>query len=366
MGGYNRTKFEYGDMNVNDLDEKRKYSLLRIFFSLSLVINAFFVVLQLYLKNTELALVALINIFVFGGNFYLLQKRKYLLAMHIGITAITIASLASNFYLGWESYFSLYLIASTIIIINSVTLSLRRKLIEVTALMTLFVASFIHMKTFTPLYDLNPVLVERIGLFNSGAVLFSVLFMQFHNFIENENLKKKLQEMSEIDPLTGAYNRRFFNEYLDIELKRLESPSRYAPAKKTNFGIAIIDIDDFKMINDMYGHLVGDMVIAEVAGIIKSAIFKRDIFCRYGGEEFLVLFTNTSKSGVKIAIEKIRTAIQNHVFMTHGERLNIEVTVSVGFAGFSEEANVYKLLDLADKRLYKVKGAGKNGAILGE
>lgn len=353
-------------MNVTDLDEKRKYSLLRIFFSLSLLIHVFFAFFQLYLQNMELAFVALVNVLVFGGNFFLLKKKKYLLSMHVGIAAITMASLISNFYLGWESYFSFYLIISMIIIINSITLSLRRKMIEVMILMVLFIASFAHMKFVAPLYDMDPILVEKIGLLNSATALFSVLFMQFHNFIENENLKKKLQEMSELDPLTGAYNRRFFNEYLDIEIKRLESLSRYDPSNKTNFGIAMLDVDDFKKINDSYGHLVGDRVLVDVAHIIKSVIFERDIFCRYGGEEFSILFTHTSKEGAVIAIEKIREALLRHTFMTDKGKLDIQVTISVGFAYFHEEANIYKLLELADQRLYKAKADGKNEAIYGE
>ena len=121
----------------------------------------------------------------------------------------------------------------------------------------------------------------------------------------------------------------------------------------------MIDIDDFKKINDTYGHLAGDAVLAEVAHIIKALIFGRDIFCRYGGEEFVVLFTNTSKSGALTAIEKILRTIEKHEFVVN-KNSKIHVTVSAGFASLDVESNIHRLLDIADKRLYTAKKMGKN------
>jgi diguanylate cyclase (GGDEF)-like protein len=189
--------------------------------------------------------------------------------------------------------------------------------------------------------------------------------MEFNNFIENDKLKKKIGEISEIDPLTGTYNRRFFNNYLDIEIKRQKSLLKYSHSREVNFGIAVIDIDDFKDVNDNYGHLVGDAVLLEVAETIKAIIFERDILCRYGGEEFVVLFTSTPKSGAMIAIEKILGTIENHKFMINREnsKIKISITVSIGFASFDEDVNIYKLLEIADKRLYIAKETGKNRVV---
>ncbi len=124
----------------------------------------------------------------------------------------------------------------------------------------------------------------------------------------------------------------------------------------------MIDIDDFKKINDVYGHLVGDTVLAEVAHIIKAVIFERDIFCRYGGEEFVILFTNTSEPGAMIAIEKILRTIEKYEFMIN-KNSKIHVTVSAGFASLGAESNIYRLLDIADKRLYAAKKTGKNKVV---
>ena len=98
---------------------------------------------------------------------------------------------------------------------------------------------------------------------------------------------------------------------------------------------------------------------------IKAIIFERDILCRYGGEEFVVLFTSTPKSGAMIAVEKILGTIENHKFMINREnsKINISITVSIGFASFDEDVNIYKLLEIADKRLYIAKETGKNRVV---
>jgi diguanylate cyclase (GGDEF)-like protein len=214
-----------------------------------------------------------------------------------------------------------------------------------------------------PRYVLEAQILEGIGLFNILAFIAAVLFMQFQTFIEGDKLRKRLEEITEIDGLTGAYNRRFFNKYLDIEVRRLESQIKYLHAREVNFGIAMIDIDNFKAINDKYGHLFGDIVIAEVAHLIKAVIFERDIFCRYGGEEFVALFTTTSKAGTLVAIRKILKTVANYEFRINQDTSVIHVTVSIGFASFDEESNIYRLLDLADKRLYTAKKMGKNTVV---
>jgi diguanylate cyclase (GGDEF)-like protein len=195
------------------------------------------------------------------------------------------------------------------------------------------------------------------------ALSFAIFFMEFQNFMENDILKKWLEDMSEIDMLTGAYNRRFFNKYLDIEIKRHMSLMKYGQVREVNFGIAMIDIDNFKRINDMYGHLVGDAVLANVARIIRAALFERDIFCRYGGEEFVVLFTSTSRPGAMTAMKKVVKTVEDYEFRQNEESPGTHVTVSIGFAHVEEESDISKLLDLADKRLYAAKNAGKNTVV---
>lgn len=183
---------------------------------------------------------------------------------------------------------------------------------------------------------------------------------------EIQSLNNKLRELAQTDGLTGAYNRRFFNEYYDIEVTRVLNWIQHKTEERSNmdFGIALLDIDDFKKVNDVYGHIAGDDILKQVVAIVKNVIFSRDIICRYGGEEFAILFTNTPKNGAIQAAEKIRVEIEKYKFTLGEEKVDGHVTVSIGFASFDDYGIDKKnLLQIADERLYKAKKTGKNKVV---
>jgi diguanylate cyclase (GGDEF)-like protein len=180
-----------------------------------------------------------------------------------------------------------------------------------------------------------------------------------------ETINQNLKELSEIDELTGAYNRRFFNHYYEIETLRSKNQLDYKTTINniTNFGIAIIDIDNFKNINDYHGHLVGDSILQQLVKKIKEIVFSKDILCRYGGEEFVVIFTKTTPEGVIKASEKIRKTISDTTFSLKDK--DFKITISIGVASFDEllTKKTTSLLKLADDRLLKAKSSGKNKVI---
>jgi diguanylate cyclase (GGDEF)-like protein len=121
----------------------------------------------------------------------------------------------------------------------------------------------------------------------------------------------------------------------------------------------MIDIDFFKNFNDQYGHLVGDVMLREVAKRIQENIRQVDLICRFGGEEFCVILVETDKAGAVFAAERIRRAIEEKQIKAYDE--DLQVTVSIGISVFPEdatEANV--ILDKADGALYRAKHSGRN------
>ena len=191
---------------------------------------------------------------------------------------------------------------------------------------------------------------------------------------EIELLNKDLKRLADYDGLTGVYNRRFFDEYFGIEVKRannwLEYKARLEPPIKNdmNFGIAMIDIDHFKKINDQFGHAVGDNALIQVVEIMKNNIFTRDVLCRYGGDEFVLLLTKTSNQGILQAVEKIRKEIDEHTFILDDEGLIcLHLTVSIGLVKLDEvvEAGSDVTLKLADNRLLQAKSQGRNRIVDG-
>lgn len=159
------------------------------------------------------------------------------------------------------------------------------------------------------------------------------------------------------DELTNVYNRRYFNEKFPALLQNIKEPSMVA--------IAIIDIDNFKEINDTYGHLKGDAVIQTLAGVINSCISSRkgDFLVRFGGDEFIIIYQNISPEAFERRLQELIRKTRNLLYDPHQ---TTSLTVSIGGA-FSSELEVpcpQGLINLADKRLYLAKEKGKNQAIL--
>jgi diguanylate cyclase (GGDEF)-like protein len=154
-----------------------------------------------------------------------------------------------------------------------------------------------------------------------------------------------------IDELTGVYNRRFFDAALEREFKQ-------AVRHKREFSLLILDIDNFKRINDTHGHTTGDAVISALGKLLKKTIRSEDTACRIGGEEFAVILPETGPGGAEVVSEKIRTEFA---------RLKVAATdlsLSGGLATFPLDANsTEELIDRADQMLYFAKYSGKNRVI---
>lgn len=166
--------------------------------------------------------------------------------------------------------------------------------------------------------------------------------------------QQKLVTQTITDQLTGLYNFRYFQEFLNDEISRA---SRY----KHNFAIMIIDIDHFKHYNDTQGHPMGNVVLKEVAAILKESIHREDFLARYGGEEFVVILPETDINGAKAAGERLRTSIEQSQFPGEKSQPNGTLTISIGGAIFPRTSQTAKpLLEKADKALYQSKENGRN------
>jgi diguanylate cyclase (GGDEF)-like protein len=162
-------------------------------------------------------------------------------------------------------------------------------------------------------------------------------------------LSEKLGKMAYTDSLTHIYNRLHFAHFLDAEIDKVK---RYGGS----FSIIFFDLDNFKDINDNYGHMVGDEVLEKVTEIVAKANRSADIFARYGGEEFIILAPETRLSGACIHAERLRNDIEQYEFPNAGH-----VTSSFGVAEFdAEKDDVESILERADKALYMAKDFGRN------
>lgn len=166
---------------------------------------------------------------------------------------------------------------------------------------------------------------------------------------------KRLRALSVTDDLTGIYNRRYFYERLAEEWNLVE---RYGHP----LSVMILDIDNFKTVNERLGHLIGDALLKEFPGVVKIGLRKGDIFTRYGGDEFAVILPHTSGKAALIAAEHIRRAMESTDFESVKLR---RFTLSIGVAEVGRETkDAYEAVRRADRALYEAKRRGKNRVLL--
>ncbi len=163
-----------------------------------------------------------------------------------------------------------------------------------------------------------------------------------------------VQRLARHDALTGLYNRRVMEEALDKEIRRSVRSNR-------GYAVAIADIDNFKHINDTYGHNCGDRVLVEIVKVMRDAIRNTDLVGRWGGEEFFFLFTETSCQGAMIVAERIRTQIQDLTVLCGDYALKI--TITIGLSYHQGDCDQETITGEADQALYKGKKSGKNQCV---
>lgn len=191
------------------------------------------------------------------------------------------------------------------------------------------------------------IIVKEI-VFSIFSILLVVLVLYIMMKEEIKRLYNSTTNYAFTDSLTGLYNRHYLNNFLD----------KFSSMRKedTIFSILSIDIDNFKEVNNTLGDSAGDCILKSLAWNFKSLIRPKDILCRYGGEEFVIIFSDISKDNVLEKAELIRTTVQNMHFNCKKE----SITVSIGVSFGTKDDDINIIMKESDKALYMAKDAGKN------
>ena len=193
--------------------------------------------------------------------------------------------------------------------------------------------------------DTEQALGERLGALSERVVVMEQAASDLRSHLEEQRQKALA------DTLTGLPNRAAWDERLMLEVARWQ---RYGH----QLALAVIDIDHFKRINDGFGHLAGDRVLKIVANELRKRVRKTDFLARFGGEEFVMLLTDTELTGAMQLLETLRKGIENCPFHFKGQR--VQVTFSAGVTVFRDGDVPDQVFGRADKALYRAKGAGRN------
>ncbi len=218
---------------------------------------------------------------------------------------------------------------------------------------------FVEEMTISPVYNDKGVMTNYIAVKQDITIRKRMeLDLQAANELmktqmqEIVSLQDKLREQAIRDPLTDLYNRRILQEAIEREIAQSQRNQK-------EFCVVMIDVDNFKQLNDRYGHTAGDMVLKSLARILENNTRGGDISCRYGGEEFAILLPNCTIEGARKRALQWRRAFQVLHKSFNGQ--DLQATLSMGIAvhpGHGEDAE--SIIDAADKALYTSKGKGKN------
>lgn len=183
------------------------------------------------------------------------------------------------------------------------------------------------------------------SIITAAIVAFFICLILRDDF---KRMNNKANNYAFTDGLTGLYNRHYLNDFLE-KFDALQK-------EKALFAVAFIDIDRFKDINDTSGHLTGDCILKHLANKLKSLTRSTDMLCRYGGEEFVIIYNDVSRDDIVQKVEKIREEVQNTIFTCEHRQITISIGVSFGQKG--DDINV--IINEADEALYIAKRSGRN------
>lgn len=328
------------------------------------VINATTAIASSLMGIEPLFYFSIIGLALFSLSMLLNKRTDDIHAIWLAYIGINIFSLAGVISLGWSSGFYFYLLIVAPLLFLHPIGSLRIK-----AAMTAL--SVIHLVLLsqifqgeTSLYQTSPALLSLINFANVMALFVILAYFMFIYSWAAKQSEKRLKELSSLwenlaskDMLTGLYNRRAMTDFLSEEVSRVNRGDK-------TFTLAMIDIDKFKSINDTYGHQAGDEVIKSISQIMSGHFRHHDMIARWGGEEFVIAFPETSIQSAASISDSLRKKIVATIILADGH--DIQITVTIGLSSYKHEAGLDACINDADQALYFGKEAGRNQVIVGQ
>lgn len=349
--------------NVNYLAEKsRLASIMSNTLLASFTCHFCFIPLFLWLDVEEMVVLNIFSTIALFLSLVLIKKQQFILAFVLGTGELITHAILAVHFIGWGSGFHYYLIVLTPFIFFWPYWKIKTKLGASSFLFILYLFLFFYAKNSTPVHIMEAWKLEFTTIFTalSAFIIFAAVALYYQNSVNRVEASlleanRRLESLAKTDPLTALHNRRMIEEKIGEEKDQPSVQGRV-------FSIIMADIDHFKVLNDTYGHQIGDIVLVSLSKILKHATRTGDVVARWGGEEFLILLPDTGAKEACEVAERMRVAVaQTPIFIDDAD---IRITMTFGVAECSFESGINECIKMADKALYRGKKAGRNAVVL--
>lgn len=332
-------------------DSKRYYLFLKYGYIIALFVHAIFGVFFYWFGFDQLVYINLLSVLIYALALWMLNNGYSCSSLLLVSIEVVLHACVAVFTLGWESGFHYYLFTMVLGAAFNPYWSIFSKLSYAAVICLAYITLGYYAALYPPMVEVNPALLQGAQSFNA---IFAFVFIGYlaHVYAKlTSDAEEKLHQLVATDPLTGLYNRREFLRLFDFELiknRRSQIP----------FAMIMVDIDDFKMINDTLGHQCGDEAIIAVSDCFRKNVREQDHVARWGGEEFVLLLPETDMDGAVILAEKLFEAVGGLRYSCGSNVHSISITLSVGVHQHQETRD--QLLLRVDHGLIQGKETGKN------
>ncbi len=330
----------------------------------SLFLSVFFIIQAVVLFTISCPRAAVISICCFLGYAcaFLMTYQGYTILTQHYIEVLTLGWTASFVVLiGWDCSYQYMLF---ILLLFSLLTSYQGMLYKIciTAFICVFrLGLYMYIHSREPMYTIEPGPQFFLNVLNTTSTfllffIISVLFSNDSMEMERKLVKynKKIEKLAKTDALTGLPNRR-------DAMERLEKHMKYSKNSDFFLSMAIGDIDFFKKINDTYGHEAGDSILTQLSEIFREEMKEKGFVARWGGEEFLFVFTTTNGDDSAVMLNDLRSRIYKHVFKYNDIEMNL--TMTFGLEEYDFHSTIDNALNSADEKLYLGKSRGRNQVV---
>ena len=294
---------------------------------------------------------------LYFATYFLVQNGYYNLILFLISSEIIIHACLAVYYLGWNTGFHYYIIAVVPVIFFSALKSNIIKLLSTLIICAIYIAAIFYSDLLPPIYFLEEEIVTKLKYINIFLLFIALAFPAYYYNSAVVKTRKELKELNNqlhflasTDPLTELLNRRAMNKRMELEVEKKNNQSQFV--------VVIADIDDFKLINDYYGHSCGDFILQELAQLMERELVSKGLVSRWGGEEFLIFLPKTTlNQGLAIA-KRLKEKIASYTFEYQNKKIGI--TMTFGASEYSYQVELEECIKEADQALYQGKQDGKN------